>query len=113
MAYNETLANRVREIIADAGEENVEEKTMFGGLCFMVNNKICVAVKKDSMLVRLNPNLYEQALEKEGVTPMARQGTGMKGYIFVSDEFLQTQPDLQYWVKLALQFNPIAKASKK
>jgi TfoX/Sxy family transcriptional regulator of competence genes len=113
MAYNETLANRVREIIADAGEERVEEKKMFGGLCFLVDDKICVGVKKDRMLVRLDPAIYEEALEKEGVVPMSRTGVGMKGYVFVIDEFLDTQKDLEYWIKLALKFNPFAKSSKK
>ncbi|EHQ25249.1 TfoX/Sxy family protein [Mucilaginibacter paludis] len=113
MAYNETLANRVREIIADSGEERVEEKKMFGGLCFLVDDKICVGVNKDRMLVRLNPAIFEDALEKEGVVPMAREGRGMKGYVFVIDEFLSSPQELNYWVKLALEFNPLAKSSKK
>lgn len=112
MAYNETLANRVREIIADSGEERVEEKKMFGGLCFLVDDKICVGVKKDRMLVRIAPELYSDALEKEGVIPMAGDGRGMIGYVFVMDEFLEHQKDLLYWVKLALEFNPLAKSSK-
>jgi len=113
MDYNEPLADRIRELIADTGEERVHEKKMFGGLCFLVDEKICVGVKKDRMLVRLSPAIYEASLEKEGVVPMARNGAGMKGYIFVIDEFLNTQHELQYWVKLALEFNPFAKASKK
>jgi TfoX/Sxy family transcriptional regulator of competence genes len=113
MAYNEQLADRVREIIADTGEERVREKKMFGGLCFLVDEKICVGVKKDRMLVRLDPVLYEETLEKEGIIPMAREGRGMIGYVYVMDEFLDTPKDLQYWVNLALEFNPRAKASKK
>ncbi|MEO6522998.1 MAG: TfoX/Sxy family protein [Mucilaginibacter sp.] len=112
MPINESLANRVREIIADSGEERVEEKKMFGGLCFLVDDKICVGVKKDRMLVRISPKLYENALEQDGVIPMARDGRGMIGYIYVLDEFLETQKELNYWVKLALEFNPIAKSSK-
>ena len=113
MPFNETLANRVREIIADTGEERVIEKKMFGGLCFLVDEKICVGIKKDRMLARIDPELYDNALEKEGVIPMAPEGKGMKGYVYVMDEFLDTTQDLKYWIDLALEFNPRAKASKK
>jgi TfoX/Sxy family transcriptional regulator of competence genes len=113
MPINESLVNRVREIIADTGEERVEEKKMFGGLCFLVDDKICVGVKADRILARINPNLYHEALEKEGVIPMVRDARGMIGYIYIVDEFLTTQKELDYWVKLALEFNPIAKSSKK
>ncbi len=112
MAFNQKIANTVRELIAEAGEENVEEKKMFGGLCFMVNDKICVAIKKDKILVRLDPELYDEAMEQEGCTPMAHSGKTMKGYLFVSDEFLPSKKEIAHWVKLALDFNPVAKSSK-
>ena len=54
MAYNEKLADRTREIIA-LTHKNVEEKKMFGGLCFMVNDKMCVGVEKERLMVRLDP----------------------------------------------------------
>jgi len=57
MAYNEKLADRVRAIIA-ATHKNVEEKAMFGGLCFMVNDKMCVGIEKERMMVRLDPEKY-------------------------------------------------------
>ncbi len=62
MAYNEKLADRVREFIA-TDNENIEEKAMFGGLCFMVNDKMCVGVEMDRMMVRLDPTKYEEVLE--------------------------------------------------
>ena len=51
MPYKEKLADRVREIIFSQ-QENVEEKKMFGGLCFMVNDKMCVGVESDRLMVR-------------------------------------------------------------
>lgn len=111
MPINENLANRVREIIADTGEERVDERKMFGGLCFMVDEKICVGVKADRMLVRLAPELFEEALEKDGVIPMS--SSGMNGFVYVMEDVLHHPDDLKYWVKLALDFNPFAKASKK
>ena len=64
MAYNEKLAARTRELIA-ATHKNVEEKSMFGGLCFMVNDKMCVGVEKERLMVRLNPDVYGEVIEKE------------------------------------------------
>lgn len=112
MSYNEKLADRVREIIA-LTHDKVEEKKMFGGLCFMVNDKMCLGVEKERMMVRLNPAVYEEVLEKEGCTPMDFTGKVMKGYVFVDAAVLNTNKKLDYWVQLALDFNKKAKASKK
>ena len=112
MAYNEKLANQVREIIA-LTHDRVEEKKMFGGLCFMVNDKMCVGIESERMMVRLDPAVYEQALEKDGCTPMDFTGKVMKGYVFVDAAVLNTNKKLDYWVQLALDFNKRAKPSKK
>jgi TfoX/Sxy family transcriptional regulator of competence genes len=112
MAYNEKLADRVREIIAET-ESNVIEKTMFGGLCYMVNDKMCVGVEKERLMVRLNPDKYEEAMEKEGCKPMDFTGRVMKGYAFVDIKALNTNKKLGYWIALALEYNKVAKASKK
>ncbi len=112
MAYNEKLADQVREIIS-LTHKRVEEKKMFGGLCFMVNDKMCVGVESQRLMVRLDPAVYEEVLEKEGCTPMDFTGKIMKGYVFVDIDALNTKKKLTYWVDLALQFNKIAKASKK
>ncbi|MFT3934554.1 MAG: TfoX/Sxy family protein [Chitinophagaceae bacterium] len=110
MAYNETLANRVREIIA-ARERRVEEKKMFGGLCFMVNGKMCVGIESERMMVRFDPALNDEIMEKDGVSPMDFTKKIMKGYAFVAIEALKTKKGLEYWVNLALDYNKFAKAS--
>jgi TfoX/Sxy family transcriptional regulator of competence genes len=112
MAFNEKLADRVRELIA-VNHKNVEEKKMFGGLCFMVNDKMCVGVEQERLMVRLDPARYDEALEKEGAKPMDFTGKVMKGYVFVDIDALKTKKELGYWVGLALEYNKIAKASKK
>jgi TfoX/Sxy family transcriptional regulator of competence genes len=112
MAYNEKLADRTREIIAEA-HKNVEEKKMFGGLCFMVNDKMCIGVEQERLMVRLDPAIYEEVITKEGCKPMDFTGKVMKGYVFVDIDALTTRKKLEYWVKLALEFNKKAKASKK
>lgn len=112
MAYNEKLADRVREIIA-VTHNITEEKKMFGGLCFMVNDKMCVGVESERLMVRIDPACYEQVMEKEGCRPMDFTGKIMKGYVFVDTGVVQTKKQLDYWVQLALSFNARAKSSKK
>ena len=112
MAYNEKLADRTRELIA-LTHKNVEEKKMFSGLCFMVNDKMCVGVEKERLMVRLDPAIFDEVVEKEGCKPMDFTGRIMKGYVFVDAEVLNTKKKLAYWLKLALTYNKVAKASKK
>lgn len=112
MAYNENLANRTREIIAQT-HSHVEEKKMFGGLCFMVNDKMCVGVEKDRLMVRLDPGRFDEVTEMEGCKPMDFTGKIMKGYVFVDEDALKTKKQLNFWIQLALDFNMKAKASKK
>ena len=112
MAFNDKLADRVREIIA-VNHTNVEEKKMFGGLCFMVNDKMCVGVESERLMVRLDPNKYDEVIKKEGCKPMDFTGKIMKGYVFVDINALNTKKKLEYWVNFALDYNKIAKVSKK
>ena len=112
MAYNEKLADRTREIIS-LTHKNIEEKKMFGGLCFMVNDKMCVGVEQERLMVRIDPARYEEAMEKEGCKPMDFTGKVMKGFVFVDADVLNTKKKLEYWIRLALEYNKIAKASKK
>jgi TfoX/Sxy family transcriptional regulator of competence genes len=112
MAFDEQLANRVRELIA-LTHKSVAEKRMFGGLCFMVNNKMCVGVENTRMMVRFDPLLTDELMEKVGVHPMDFTTKVMKGYAFVDIEVLLTKKQLGYWLGLALSYNAIAKASPK
>lgn len=111
MAYNEQLSNRIREALA--GLPDVEEKLMFGGVCYMVNNKMCVGVIKDEMMCRIGPDAYEAALEIPGCREMVFSGKPMAGYVFVAEEALRSNKDFTYWINLCLEYNPQAKSSKK
>jgi TfoX/Sxy family transcriptional regulator of competence genes len=112
MAYDEKLADRAREIIA-LTHKNVEEKKMFGGLCFMVNDKMCVGVETDRLMVRFDPSKYDEIIEMEGCSPMDFTGRVMKGFVFVDINALNTKKKLAYWINLALEYNKVAKKSKK
>lgn len=112
MPYNERIADRVREIIASATDK-VEEKKMFGGLCFMVDDKMCVGVKADRIMVRISPEAFEKALGEDGFEPMVHGGKTVAGFGFVHEEQLTSKKELLHWVNLALQFNKEAAPSKK
>jgi TfoX/Sxy family transcriptional regulator of competence genes len=110
MPYNTTLADRIREAIANAGD--IEEKTMFRGMCFMVNGKMCICVNEDEIMCRIGPHEYEAALEKPGVRPMVHDGRTMKRFVFVNEEAIKSNKDFDYWIAASLAFNTTAKASK-
>lgn len=112
MAFNKKIADRISELIS-LKDNITEEKKMFGGLCFMVNDKMCVGVEKERLMVRLDPLKYDEAIKKEGCMPMDFTGRVMKGFVFVDTEVLKTKKQLEYWINLALEFNKIAKVSKK
>jgi len=109
MAYNEGLADRVRKALSG---RKVEEKNMFGGLCFMVNGKMCVTVGKDRLMCRIDPALHETALAKNGVKTMVMRGREYNGYVYVPEESIQSQRDFDYWINLALEYNTLAKSTK-
>lgn len=111
MAYNEHLADRVREAIAHL--PRVEEKKMFRGLAFMVNGKMCINISGDNLMCRFDPVLQEEVAERRGYLPMIMKGKELNGYCYVSEEGYRTNIDFDYWINLCLDFNKIAKASKK
>ena len=111
MAYDEHLADRVRELLVNT--EKVEEKKMMGGLAFMVDDKMCVGVNKDDLMVRHDPELQEDLLERLGAREMDFTKRPMRGFTFVGPEGTERHADLKFWVDVALEFNPLAKRSKK
>jgi TfoX/Sxy family transcriptional regulator of competence genes len=111
MAYDEKLANRIREQLVD--HPNIEEKEMMGGLTFMVNDKMCIGVIKDEIMCRIAPEMQDTVLEKRGCRIMDFTGRPMKGYVMVDETGMKSQKEFDYWINLCLEFNNIAKSSKK
>jgi len=111
MEYPESIINRIREALVHI--DHVEEKKMFQGICFMVNGKMCVCVRKDEMMCRIGPDEYEAVLEKNGCRPMIHRGRTMVGFVFINPEGMRTKADFDNWIKLSLDFNKKAKASNK
>lgn len=79
----------------------------------MVNGKMCVSVSGENLMVRFDPMLQEEIAEKSGFDVMRMKNREYRGYGYVSPEVIKTKKDLEYWVKLCLDFNGRAKASKK
>lgn len=112
MAYDEQLATRIR-IHFDHKAKTYIEKKMMGGLCFMVQDKMCVGIVGKELMCRIDPLDSQELLLKKGVRQMDFTGKPMKGYLFVKSEVLDSDSDLQYWLDVCLSFNPKAKSSKK
>jgi TfoX/Sxy family transcriptional regulator of competence genes len=111
MAYNEFLADRVRQSLDDRKVQYRELK-MMGGLCYMVDDKMCIGIVKDDLMVRLDPESDTKHLAEPGARPMDFTGKRMKGYYFIDADGYDFDEDLDNWVERCLDFNPFAKASK-
>jgi TfoX/Sxy family transcriptional regulator of competence genes len=109
MSYDEKLADRIRERMAEVPE--VEEKHMFGGIAFMVNNKMCVGIIKDEMMCRIDPAIHDACVEREGCRTMDFNKRPMKGYVMVDQPAMKNSEDFEYWIRLSLEFNKCAKES--
>ena len=112
MAYNEYLADLLRQQLKER-KVIFEEKKMMGGLCIMVDDKMCLGVVKDDLMARVGTDEYENFLQKRGARPMDFTKRPMKGFLFADASAWDIQEDLSQWVDQCLQFNKIAKSSKK
>lgn len=111
MGYDLKLADRIREALA--GQKNVREVTMFQGMCFMVDDKMCICLRDDRLMCRVGPEKFGEAVEKNGAEPMIHGKRLMKGFVFVSPEGYKAKKDFDYWLKACLEFNKIAIPSKR
>jgi TfoX/Sxy family transcriptional regulator of competence genes len=97
MAYDEDLANRIRELLGS--ERGVEEKRMFGGLAFLINGNMSVAASgQGGLLVRVPPNDTDKLLERAHVSAMVMAGREARGWLHVDTEGVKTKRQLQSWV---------------
>ena len=101
MAYSEDLADRIRELVA--GEGNVVERRMFGGLAFLVNGNMAVAASSEGgLLVRVDPTRAGAWIDTEGVAPMVMRGREMRGWLRVVSDDLDAAR-LEEWVSRGVE----------
>lgn len=112
MAYDNYLEERINRALTEKRVPYLAKK-MMGGLCYMVDEKMCVGIVKNYLMCRVGEEEYATCLEKEGCQPMDFTGRPMKGYVFVAPEALDSDEALSYWIQLCIEYNPKAKASKK
>jgi TfoX/Sxy family transcriptional regulator of competence genes len=103
MAYDEDLANRLRELLSD--EDAVSEKKMFGGLAFLVHGHMSVSASgQGGLLARIDPAEADAALAREHVSPMEMRGRTMAGWVRVAPAAVRTKRQLQPWVERSLSY---------
>ncbi len=102
MAYDEGLAQRIRDQID--GQSGITSKEMFGGIAFLVDEKMFVGVVKDELMVRVGKERHDEFLRRPGARTMDFTRRPMFGYIFVSPAGVRTDEALSYWVHAGLTF---------
>lgn len=102
MAYDETLATRVRRALAR--KKAVTEINMFGGLCFTVRGNMCCGVLQNDLVLRVPRESYEKILKKPHVRPMDFTGRPLRGFIFVGPKGHKTAQSLKRWIDAAVRY---------
>lgn len=102
MAYDEGLAQRIREQLED--REDVGERKMFGGVAFLVAGNMCCGVVGEELMVRVGPDAYEAAIALPHVREMDFTGRPMRGMVYVAPTGLEEDDDLAGWIGRGLTF---------
>lgn len=102
MAYDEKLAQRVRDQLA--GRRAVTEKKMFGGVAFMLSGKMCCGVLNSDLVARVSRDGYAAALKKPHARPMDFTGRVLKGFIYIAPQALRTSRALASWLDQSIAF---------
>ena len=102
MAYAENDGQRVRNALGD--REDVVEKKMFGGLCFMVRGHMAVGLTAAELMVRVGPDAWEDALAEEHAREMDFTGKSLKGFVYVDPAGWSAKKDLEKWVRRGVEF---------
>jgi len=115
VAYDEGLAERIRELVA--AEANVTEQAMFGGLAFLINGNMAIAASgQGGLLVRADPDQFEQLMAKTAAEPMVMRGREMHGWLRVDTDAVRTKRQLTTWVDIGCGYArslPAKRAKKK
>lgn len=102
MSYDETLAVKIRAQLRN--RTDVQEKKMFGGLCFMVSNHMCCGIVGDKLMARVGPGDYAKCLAMKHADEMDFTGKAMKGMVYVSPQGIASEADLAKWIGMCLAF---------
>ena len=112
MAYNKSLAEKVRNQLLKLSTKKIIEKKMFGGLAFIIDKKMCINISGENLMCRFDPILEEKVQSRKGYLPMKMKGKLYKGYCYVEKIGFKTDRHFYYWINLCVDFNEKAKSSK-
>ncbi|ANE52763.1 TfoX/Sxy family protein [Flavisolibacter tropicus] len=113
MAYDTKLADTVREYFNNFSNLAITEKKMFGGLAFLVNNKMCVNVSGNNLMCRYDPALLPIIEGRKGYQNIIMRGRQLEGFCYVTPDGFATKKDFAYWLDICLDYNQNAKPSRK
>jgi hypothetical protein len=102
MAFDESLAARIHKALAR--KKGIEEKTLFGCFCLLLNGNVLVGVWKNSLIVRLSDEQGEDALLEPHVRPFDITGKAMKGWVVVAPDGIEEDGQLRQWIQRAVRF---------
>jgi hypothetical protein len=103
MAYDEDLANRIRELVLS--EPGVTEQKMFGGLAFLINGNMSVSASgQGGLLLHVDPDETDALLAKPHAHPFEMRGRAMQGWMRVDAEGIKTKAQLQRWVTRGVDY---------
>ena len=103
MAYDEDLANRIRELVGTEG--GLTEKKMFGGLAFLIDGHMSVSVSgRGGLMLRVDPTETDALLSKPHARPFEMRGRAMEGWLRVDAEGVRTKRQLQRWVTRGVSY---------
>jgi TfoX/Sxy family transcriptional regulator of competence genes len=102
MAYDEALAERIRSVLADRGD--VIEQKMFGGIAFMIGDRMAVGVVHDDLMVRVGPDAHDDAISQPHVRPMDFTGRPTRGMVYVVPAGIVEDRELTRWVEAGAAF---------
>ncbi len=102
MEYDEGLAERLNAYFED--RDYVEVRKMFGGLCYMVSNRMCCGIIGDTLMARVGPDNYDECLSKKHAKEMDFTGRAMKGFVYIEPEGIAEDSDLEEWISICEGF---------
>lgn len=111
MAFNLSLAERLRKTLTVMNISYTEKK-MFGGLAFLVNDKMCLNVSGDRLMCRFNPLDHLILESRPGFEKTIMKGKELKGYGYINSAGYTLKKDFDFWVNTCLKFNDAALSYK-
>ncbi|MBA2337670.1 MAG: TfoX/Sxy family protein [Acidimicrobiia bacterium] len=112
MAYDEALADRIREMVG--GDPLVTEQKMFGGLAFLIGGNMAVGASgQGGLLVRVDPIKFHELVATPAARPMEMRGRSMKGWLRVDSDHARTREQLAMWVDLGTSYARSLPARRK